>query len=147
MHAIRVAPARLLAVTAVTFALAATLFAFTAAGPSTTSASAMISAAKGDRAVAWARTRRGDPYQYGAAGPNRFDCSGLTRWVFGHVGKYLPHSAARQVRHTRRISRSNVHRGDLVFFHSGSGHVYHVAIWAGHGYIWHAPHTGTRVRR
>src|SRR6185369_2571995 len=61
MHAIRVAPARLLAVTAVTFALAATLFAFTAAGPSTTSASALISPAKGDRAPAWAGTPAGSP--------------------------------------------------------------------------------------
>jgi cell wall-associated NlpC family hydrolase len=38
--------------------------------------------------------------------------------------------------------------GDLIFYHSGrGGGVYHVAIYAGHGYIWHAPHSGTRVRR
>ena len=43
-------------------------------------------------------------------------------------------------------SRSNARRGDLVFFYAYGG-VYHVAIYAGHGYIWHAPHSGTRVRR
>ena len=46
----------------------------------------------------------------------------------------------------RIFHRSNVRRGDLVFFTS-RGSVYHVAIYAGHGYIWHAPYSGARVRR
>ena len=79
-------------------------------------------------------------------GPRRFDCSGLTRWVYAHVGKSLPHSSSAQAGKVKRIKRSNARRGDLVFFY-GHGGVYHVAIYAGHGYIWHAPYSGTRVRR
>ena len=93
-----------------------------------------------------AASREGAPYRYGAAGPWRFDCSGYTQWVFAKLGKRLPHNSAMQssvVRHVRARYRQ---RGDLVFFSSG-GHVYHVAIYAGRGRIWHAPRTGERVHR
>ena len=93
-----------------------------------------------------AASREGAPYRYGAAGPWRFDCSGYTQWVFARLGKRLPHSSAMQssvVRHVRARYRQ---RGDLVFFSSG-GHVYHVAIYAGRGRIWHAPRSGERVHR
>ena len=46
----------------------------------------------------------------------------------------------------RHISLSQAVPGDLIFFHSSSGRVYHVAIYAGHGYVWHSPHTGTVVK-
>ena len=85
-------------------------------------------------------------HRYGATGPHRFDCSGLTRWAYARIGKSLPHSSSAQVSDVDRIKRSNARRGDLVFFYAYGG-VYHVAIYAGHGYIWHAPHSGTRVRR
>ena len=45
----------------------------------------------------------------------------------------------------RNSMRDDMKRGDLVFFY-GYGGVYHVAIYAGHGYIWHAPYSGARVR-
>ena len=146
MSATRFAPARLLTTFALVLGLAFSLFAFSAVGPTTRRASAMISAEKGNAAVDWARSRKGSPYQYGAMGPRRFDCSGLTRWVYARVGKSLPHSSSAQTGRVQRIKRSNARRGDLVFF-SGGGGVYHVAIFAGHGYIWHAPYSGTRVRR
>ena len=147
MSATRFAPVRLLTTFLAVLAMAFTMFALTTAGPSTTKASAFVSAARADTAADWARSRKGSPYQYGATGPNRFDCSGLTRWVYARIGKSLPHSSSAQVRDVQRIwHRSNVRRGDLVFFTS-RGSVYHVAIYAGHGYIWHAPHSGTRVRR
>ncbi|MFC0597765.1 C40 family peptidase [Streptomyces palmae] len=92
-----------------------------------------------------AASKRGAPYQYGAIGPRRFDCSGLTLYSFKRAGKRLPRTAAQQYRHTRHISPSARRRGDLVFFHYG-GHVYHVGIYAGHGRIWHAPKTGSVVR-
>ena len=97
-------------------------------------------------AVDWARTRKGARYGYGGTGPHRFDCSGLTRWVYARVGKSLPHSSAAQANKVKRIKRSNARRGDLVFFYDNGG-VYHVAIFAGHGRVWHAPHSGTRVHR
>ena len=146
MSATRFAPARLLTTFALVLGLALSLFAFSAVGPTTRGASAMISAEKGNAAVDWARSRKGSPYQYGAMGPRRFDCSGLTRWVYARVGKSLPHSSSAQAGRVERIKRSNARRGDLVFFYGGGG-VYHVAIFAGHGYIWHAPYSGTRVRR
>jgi cell wall-associated NlpC family hydrolase len=101
----------------------------------------------GRSAVRIAATRRGDPYVYGASGPNRFDCSGLTRYVFGRLGISLPHNAAAQSSRVHHVNRHHKAVGDLIFFHSGSGHVYHVAIYAGHGMMWHAPHSGDHVRK
>jgi cell wall-associated NlpC family hydrolase len=148
MSATRLAPVRLLTTFSVVLALAATMFAFTTVGPTTSkSSAAVVSAARASSAADWARSRKGSPYRYGATGPHRFDCSGLTRWVYARVGKSLPHSSSAQVHDVQRIwHRSNVRRGDLVFFTS-RGSVYHVAIYAGHGYIWHAPYSGARVRR
>jgi cell wall-associated NlpC family hydrolase len=140
------APVRLLTIAAAVLALVATMLIGSAAGPSTPRASALVSAATGDHAVDLARSRKGSPYSYGAIGPRRFDCSGLTRWVYRHLGKNLPHSSAAQAHRVKRIQRSHARRGDLVFFYGGGG-VYHVAIYAGHNRIWHAPHSGTRVRR
>lgn len=92
-----------------------------------------------------AASKKGSPYQYGAAGPYRFDCSGLTMYSFKRAGKQLPRTAASQYNHSRRIGASSRRPGDLVFFHSG-GRVYHVGIYAGSGRIWHSPKTGTVVR-
>ncbi len=147
MSASRLAPVRLLTTFSVVLALAFTMFAFSAVGPNTSKASAFVSAQKASSAVHWARTRKGSPYRYGATGPHRFDCSGLTRWAYARVGKSLPHSSAAQVRKVKRVwHRRNVRRGDLVFFTS-RGSVYHVGIYAGHGRIWHASVPGTPVKR
>jgi len=91
---------------------------------------------------------KGRPYVYGASGPRAFDCSGYTSYVMRkalHVS--LPHNAAAQAhaRHVRAVSRAHRMIGDLVFFHSGGG-IGHVAIYAGNGRIWTAPHTGSHVR-
>jgi cell wall-associated NlpC family hydrolase len=93
-----------------------------------------------------AASREGAPYQWGAAGPWRFDCSGYTKWVFAKLGRTLPHSSAMQYNAVRHVRAADRQRGDLVFFSSG-GHVYHVAIYAGRGRIWHAPRSGERVHR
>jgi len=146
MSATRFAPTRLLVTFSLVLGLAFTMFATTTIGPTTPSASAMVTAAKGNAAADWARSRRGSPYQWGAVGPHRFDCSGLTRWAYARVGRWLPHSSAAQARRVARITRSNARRGDLVFFYSRSG-VYHVGIYAGHGYVWHSPQSGERVHR
>jgi cell wall-associated NlpC family hydrolase len=137
--------ARLLVIIPMILALTGTLFTASIASPSLPRASAAVSAVTGDHAADWARTRGGYWYRYGAAGPTRFDCSGLTKWSYARVGKYLPHSSAGQVRYTTRVSRAYARRGDLAFFYSRSG-VYHVGIYAGRGYVWHAPHSGTVVQ-
>ncbi|MFJ6698870.1 C40 family peptidase [Streptomyces sp. NPDC091272] len=97
------------------------------------------------KALQIAASKRGSPYKYGAAGPYRFDCSGLTLYSFKRVGKSLPRSAQSQYNRTRHISRSQRQRGDLVFFHQGR-RVYHVGIYAGGNKIWHSPRRGTVVR-
>jgi len=138
---------RLLTVVPLTLALAFTMLAGYTVSPAAPKAEAsLISAAKADKAVTWARSRKGMPYRYGAVGPRAFDCSGLTRWAFSRVGKALPHSSSAQVAKTKRISKENRRRGDLVFYY-GSGGVYHVSIYAGQNQVWHASRTGTPVKR
>ncbi|MEO8107430.1 MAG: NlpC/P60 family protein [Actinomycetes bacterium] len=102
--------------------------------------------AKYDRVMKVARNQKGDPYVYGAVGPNRFDCSGLTRFVYQQAtGKSLVHSSSGQLRQVDRVSRKNARPGDLVFMY-GSGGVYHVSIYAGKGQILHASRPGTNVK-
>jgi len=103
--------------------------------------------AKYDRIVKVARNQFGAPYQFGAAGPSAFDCSGYTMFVYAKAtGKSLPHLAGSQSRMGDRISRKQARPGDLVFFQSG-GSIYHAAIYAGHGDIYHSARPGTVVQR
>ncbi|CAL9600879.1 C40 family peptidase [Streptomyces sp. bgisy022] len=102
-------------------------------------------ASHGTKALKVAAAKKGAPYRWGATGPNRFDCSGLTQYAFKKAGKKLPRTAAQQYNKTRHISAKNRKAGDLVFFHSGRN-VYHVGIYAGKGKLWHAPKTGDVVR-
>jgi len=99
----------------------------------------------GERVLSIVSSRRGSPYVYGAAGPHRFDCSGLTMWTFARLHRGLPHSSSAQYGRTKHIRASDRRPGDLVFFHDGGG-IYHVGIYAGHNQIWHAPYPGTNVR-
>ena len=81
-------------------------------------------------------------YVSGGSSPQTgFDCSGFTSYVYRTAARLnLAHSAETQSEDAHSLSSSAVHKGDLVFFHSGS-HVYHVAIYAGHGTIWAAATT------
>lgn len=97
------------------------------------------------RALQVAAAKKGAPYRYGATGPHRFDCSGLTLYSYLKAGKKLPRTAAQQYNRSRHVPARQRQRGDLVFFHSGSN-VYHVGIYAGNGRLWHAPKTGDVVR-
>jgi cell wall-associated NlpC family hydrolase len=102
------------------------------------------------RAIRTAIAQRGDRYSYGAAGPSRFDCSGLTYYSFRRAGfKHIPRTSSAQAHFARHISRGSMKRGDLMFFTDGGG-VYHVGVFVGwrHGKraVLHAPYSGTRVR-
>lgn len=99
-----------------------------------------------NRIINVANNQAGDPYQYGSDGPNAFDCSGFTQFVFKRVGLQLPRVSDDQYAATRHIRKSKLRRGDMVFFHSG-GDVYHVSIYAGNGYVWHSPSTGSVVHK
>lgn len=92
-----------------------------------------------------AASEKGSPYKWGAVGPSRFDCSGLTMYSFKKAGKSIPRTAQGQYNKSKHISAGSRKPGDLVFF-GGTGSVYHVGVYAGSGKIWHAPHTGAVVR-
>jgi peptidoglycan DL-endopeptidase CwlO len=94
-------------------------------------------------AVRTAYAQLGDPYVYGASGPNAFDCSGLTSFAWRAAGVSLPHSSSAQYGSGRHVSRSDLQPGDLVFFYSP---ISHVGIYIGGGKMIDAPHPGTSVR-
>jgi cell wall-associated NlpC family hydrolase len=77
----------------------------------------------------------GKPYVYGAAGPDGFDCSGLTMFAFAAAGIALPHSAEAQSRLGTPVARGDLRPGDLVFFYSP---ISHVGIYVGNGMMVHA---------
>lgn len=99
----------------------------------------------GERVIREAARHEGAPYQYGAAGPDRFDCSGFTMYVFAKFGVRLPHNAAAQYDAVRHVPASAMQLGDLVFIDNGGG-ISHVGIYAGHGQMWAATHSGDTVR-
>ena len=108
------------------------------------------SAGKVERAMNVAVAQKGSPYSYGAAGPSAFDCSGLVFYSYRRAGfSHIPRTSSAQAHFAKRIPRSAMKRGDLMFFYGGGG-VYHVGVYAGftHGRRWvlHAPYSGTRVR-
>jgi cell wall-associated NlpC family hydrolase len=93
-------------------------------------------------AVRFAYAQLGKPYVYGGAGPDSYDCSGLTMASWAAAGVGLPHNAAMQQADIPSVSLSNLQPGDLVFFGDPA---YHVAIYIGGGNIIQAPHTGANV--
>jgi cell wall-associated NlpC family hydrolase len=127
-----------------------TAVALTAAaiGGAVVTATPASAATLGTRAVSEASHHRGQPYVWGAAGPRRFDCSGLTLYVYKRLGRSLPHNAAMQYSSSqvRHISSRSKAPGDLVFLRNSIGRIYHVGIYAGHNNWWVAPHTGDHVK-
>jgi cell wall-associated NlpC family hydrolase len=99
-----------------------------------------------DDVVRTALAFRGVHYRYGGSSRSGFDCSGFTRYVYGRKGVSLPHSAADQFGHGRRVSGSEIRPGDLVFFHTTSRGISHVGLYIGSGKFVHASSGGGRVR-
>jgi cell wall-associated NlpC family hydrolase len=93
-------------------------------------------------AIEEARRQLGKPYVYGGAGPDAFDCSGLTAWAWGHAGHPLPHSSEAQYAVTTHIPVADLQPGDLVFYGSPP---HHVGIYVGGGTMINALHSGTNV--
>jgi peptidoglycan DL-endopeptidase CwlO len=94
-------------------------------------------------AVAWAYREIGKPYVWAAAGPDTFDCSGLTQYVWAKAGVYLGHYTGTQINQGHPVSSAALIPGDLVFFGSP---IHHVGIYVGAGMMIDAPHTGAFVR-
>jgi cell wall-associated NlpC family hydrolase len=85
----------------------------------------------------------GAPYRWGATGPNAFDCSGFTQFVYRQVGVSLPRVSRAQIGAGQRVSRGDLQPGDLVFFGSP---IHHVGIYVGGGSYIHSPRTGDVVK-
>ncbi len=90
---------------------------------------------------------KGTPYRYGGTTPRGFDCSGYTGYVYKKAGKKLPRTSRAQYSATKHISRKTAKPGDLVFFKSGGGGVYHVGIYAGGNMLWHSSRPGRPVAK
>lgn len=95
-------------------------------------------------AVQYALSQVGDRYVAAAAGPDSFDCSGLTMTAWRQAGVSLPHYSYSQWSSTRRIPLSEAQPGDLVFYFGGS--VHHVGMYIGNGKMVHAANPGDGVR-
>jgi peptidoglycan DL-endopeptidase CwlO len=97
----------------------------------------------GVQALKWALTRIGDPYVWGAAGPDSFDCSGLVMWAYAQVGISLEHFTGDQWNEGEHVSISQLEPGDLVFFYADLGHV---GMYIGNGLMVDAPTFGQDVQ-
>jgi peptidoglycan DL-endopeptidase CwlO len=96
------------------------------------------------KAVATAAAQIGKPYEWAAAGPDSYDCSGLTMYAWASAGVSLPHSSQAQYASLPHVAKSQLQPGDLVFFGSP---IHHVGIYEGGGTMINAPETGENVRR
>ena len=93
-------------------------------------------------AIRFAYAQLGKPYQWGAAGPNSYDCSGLTMASWAQGGVSLPHSSQAQYNSGPHVSQSDLQPGDLMFYGSP---IHHVSLYIGGGKAIDAPHTGAYV--
>jgi cell wall-associated NlpC family hydrolase len=94
------------------------------------------------QAVKYALAQVGKPYVFGAAGPDSYDCSGLTMAAWASAGVSLPHSAAGQYDYGHHVSFDQLQPGDLLFFYQP---ISHVTIYIGDGYMVSAPEDGQDV--
>src|SRR3954470_21045822 len=83
-------------------------------------------------AVDTALAQLGDPYVWGGAGPDAFDCSGLIQFAYAAAGVALPHSSSMQSTLGVPVAVADLQPGDLVFFYTP---VSHVAMYIGNGQI------------
>ena len=98
--------------------------------------------AAAQKIVNYVMSKVGLPYSWGGAGPNSYDCSGLTMAAYAKVGIRLPHGSASQFRYGNPVARADLQPGDLVFYYSGPGHV---GIYVGGGMIVDARNSGVGV--
>ncbi|MDQ0750739.1 cell wall-associated NlpC family hydrolase [Streptomyces africanus] len=107
------------------------------------SVSAQAPNSRAAAAVSYAYQKLGSPYVWGATGPDAFDCSGLVQAAYRSAGVSLPRTTYSQIDAGRRVSRSELLPGDLVFFYAG---ISHVGIYVGNGRMIHAPSPSAPVR-
>lgn len=92
----------------------------------------------GEKVIAYAKQYLGCRYVSGGNGPNSFDCSGLTRYVYQNFGYSLARTAAGQAGMGKNVNKSELQLGDLVFFSQGTKEIGHVGIYVGGNSFIHA---------
>ena len=101
------------------------------------------SSASGNAIVSYAYQFIGTPYVYGATGPNSFDCSGFTSYVYRNAaGIEITRTTYSQIGVGTPVSYNELQPGDLVFTYGAD----HVGIYVGGGQYIHAPQPGERVK-
>ena len=100
---------------------------------------------KGSTVIETAKKYLGAKYVYGASGPNSFDCSGFTSYVFKLHGVSLSRTAKGQYSNGTAVSRANLQPGDLVMFGPSASGINHVGIYIGGGKIIHAENPSSGV--
>ncbi|CEK34791.1 cell wall hydrolase; phosphatase-associated protein,Probable endopeptidase Spr precursor,invasion associated secreted endopeptidase,Uncharacterized protein with a bacterial SH3 domain homologue,SH3 domain protein,Bacterial SH3 domain [[Clostridium] sordellii] len=100
-----------------------------------------------DAVISLAKQQLGKPYVWGAEGPSSFDCSGFTQYVFKNAaGKNLPRVSKEQSKFGQSVNKSNLQKGDLIFFDTDKdGVVNHVGIYMGNNEFIHASSGGKKV--
>ena len=98
--------------------------------------------AQGKEAVAYATAQLGKPYEWGAEGPDTFDCSGLTSQAWASAGRAIPRTSQEQWKQLKRIDIKDMRPGDLVIYNDDASHV---GMYVGDGAIIHAPRPGRVV--
>lgn len=111
-----------------------------ARGQNTTGAWGNGSSSLGQQIVEYGKTLLGTPYVYGGNGPDCFDCSGFTKYVYSHFGYQINRTASNQMKNGVAVSSGQLQAGDLVFFRNpGDGKpASHVGIYIGNGKFVHA---------
>jgi hypothetical protein len=102
----------------------------------------------GNRFVTALKSVLGDQYQYGAAGPTTFDCSGLVQWALESIGMQdVPRTSEQQWAWVTKINKSQLKPGDLVFsqWPGDNASPGHVQVYIGGGQVIQAPHSGATV--
>ena len=105
----------------------------------------VVSAA--DKLISFAKRFIGVRYRWGGSSPKGFDCSGFTQYVFKNIGIALNRTSTSQAAQGKRVSKSNLQPGDLVFFdtNGGNNRINHVGIYIGGGRFIQSSSTGTGV--
>jgi cell wall-associated NlpC family hydrolase len=110
---------------------------------------ATVSAATEQAALQAAESQLGKPYEWGAAGPDTYDCSGLVMWAYAQAGEHVDHWTGDQWNEGAHIPLSALRAGDLLFFATDTNDpntIHHVGMYVGNGEMIEAPYTGANVR-
>ncbi|MFB5662703.1 NlpC/P60 family protein [Alteribacillus sp. HJP-4] len=91
-----------------------------------------------DEVISAGKSVMGTPYKYGGTSTSGFDCSGFTRYAFKQAGVDLPRSSSQQYGEGNSVSKSNLKKGDLVFFNTSGSGVSHNGIYIGGGDFIHS---------